>query len=222
MSGQGLSSAERAGSLLRSLDSNCKKLQFELLYKYPPGHRQIMSKFTPILISLLLFSTASNANVTVTYRSQDQSYFNIEIPDSWQVNVGSDTNTAELTDEELAPPRVITVMPDDGSILWFGAWVPVYLHSLDAAQEYLSSLDGYLVDDPVLRKTDNVNLNEMAARYFTGKGEKEGAPVDFFVMLFEISEDTIGIAIYIGPPDTTNAHRDVLRGMMKSITPIGE
>ena len=181
-----------------------------------------MSKLTPILISLLLFSAASTANVAVTYSSQDQSYFSIEIPDSWQVNVGSDADTAELPDGELASPRVITVMPDDGSIMWFGAWVPDYLHSLDDAQEYLSSLDGFLVDNPVLRKTDNVNLNDMAARYFTGKGEKEGTPVDFFVMLFEISEETIGIAIYIGPPDTTNVHLEVLRGMMKSITPIGE
>jgi len=181
-----------------------------------------MSKFTPFLILLLLCSAASKANVAVTYSSQDQSYFSIEIPDSWQVNVGSDADAAELPEGELASPRVITVMPDDGNILWFGTWVPVYLHSLDAAQEYLSSLDGFLVDNPVLRKTDDVNLNDMAARYFTGKGEKEGMPVDFFVMLFEISEETIGIAIYIGPPDTTNLHLEVLRGMMKSITPIGE
>jgi hypothetical protein len=181
-----------------------------------------MSKFTPILILLLLCSAASKANVAVTYSSQDQPFFAIEIPDSWQVNVGSDAETAELAEGELAPPRVITVMPDDGSILWFGTWVPVYLHSLDAAQEYLSSLDGFLVDSPVLRKTDNVNLNDMAARYFTGKGEKDGMPADFFVMLFEISEETIGIAIYIGPPDTTKLHLEVLRGMMKSITPIGE
>lgn len=181
-----------------------------------------MSRFTLLLISLLLCSAASKANVAVTYSSQDQPYFAIEIPDSWQVNVGSETNTAELPEGELAPPRVITVMPDDGSIMWFGAWVPVYLHSLDAAQEYLSSLDDFLVDNPVLRKTDDVNLNKMAARYFTGKGEKDDTPVDFFVMLFEISEETIGIAIYIGPPDTTNVHLEVLRGMMKSITPIGE
>ena len=181
-----------------------------------------MSKFTPFLILLLLFSAASTANVAVTYSSQGQSYFIMEVPDSWQVNVGSDADPAELPDGELASPRIITVMPDDGSIMWLGAWVPVYLHSLDDAQEYLSSLDGFLVDNPVLRKTDNVNLNDMSARYFTGKGEKEGTPVDFFVMLFEISNDTIGIAIYIGPPDTTNVYLEVLRGMMKSITPIGK
>jgi hypothetical protein len=182
----------------------------------------IMSKITVLLISLLLCSAASNANIAVTYSAQDQSYFSIEIPDSWQVNVGSDSDTTDLSEGELPPPRVITVMPDDGSILWFGAWVPVYLHSLDAAQEYLSSLDDFLVEDPVLRKTDNVNLNAMAARYFTGKGEKEGVPVDFFVMLFEISDENIGIAIYIGPPETTAIHLEVLRGMMKSIAPIGE
>lgn len=105
---------------------------------------------------------------------------------------------------------------------WFGAWVPVYLHSLDAAQEYLSSLDEFLVDNPVLVKTNEVDLNTMPARYFRGNGEREGKPVDFFVMLFELSKENIGVAIYIGPPDTTNAHLEELRSMMKSITPIRE
>jgi hypothetical protein len=181
-----------------------------------------MSKFTLFLMSLLLCNAASHANVAVTYSAKDKPYFAIDIPDSWQVNVGSDADTTDLPEGEIPPPRVITVMPDDGSILWFGAWVPAYLNSLDAAQEYLSSLDDFLVDNPVLRKTDDVNLNDMAARYFTGKGEKEGVAVDFFVMLFQISEENIGIAIYIGPPETTAIHLEVLRGMMKSIAPIGE
>ena len=64
-----------------------------------------MSKFTPFLILLLLCSAASKANVAVTYSSQDQPFFAIEIPDSWQVNVGSDAETAELPEGELASPR---------------------------------------------------------------------------------------------------------------------
>jgi hypothetical protein len=181
-----------------------------------------MSKSTVFLILLALFSAASKADTAVTYSTQDTSYFSIEIPDGWGVNVGSDMDTAELPEGDLPPPRIITVMPEDSSILWFGAWVPVYLQTLDAAQEYLSSLDKFLVDNPVLNKTDDVNLNDMPARYFRGKGEKEGLPVDFFVMLFQISEDTIGIAIYIGPLETTTLHREELLGMMKSISPIGE
>jgi len=181
-----------------------------------------MLKPTIILMSFLLFSTAVHANVAVTYSLQHTPYFTMEIPDSWQVNVGSETDTAKGPTGELAPPRVITMMPDDDSILWFGAWVPVYLHDLDAAQEYLSSLDGFLVDNPVLVKTNQVDLNTMPARYFKGKGEREGKPVDFFVMLFELSKEHIGVAIYIGAPDTTNAHLEELRGMMKSITPIRE
>ena len=85
----------------------------------------------------------------------------------------------------------------------------------------MSSLDDFLVEKPQLRKSDEVNLNDMPARYFTGQGEKEGVAVDFFVMLFQIAEETIGIAIYIGPPDSTAAHLGALRGMMKSIAPAG-
>ena len=181
-----------------------------------------MLKPAIILMSFLLFSTALHANVEVTYSAQQNSYFTMEIPDLWRVNVGSETDAAEVPEGELAPPRVITMMPGDDSILWFGAWVPVYLHSLDAAQEYLSSLDEFLVDNPVLIKTDEVDLNTMPARYFRGKGEREGKPVDFFVMLFELSKENIGVAIYIGLPETTNAHLEELRGMMKSIAPIRE
>ena len=180
-----------------------------------------MLKHTISLLSLLLFSTALNADVAVIYSLQDKPYFSMEIPDSWLVNVGSEID-AQVPEDEQPPPRVITVMPEEESILWFGAWVPVYLQSLDEAQEYLSSLDDFLVDKPVLVKTDDVNLNDMPARYFMGKGEREGKPVDFFVMLFQLSQDQIGIAIYIGPPATTSAHKDVLRGMMKSISPIKE
>ena len=181
-----------------------------------------MMKCTITLLSLLLFSTTLSADVAVIYSLQDKPYFSMEIPDSWRVNVGSETDTAQVPEDEQAPPRVITVMPEEESILWFGAWIPVYLQSLDEAQQYLSSLDDFLVDKAVLVKTDDVNLNAMPARYFMGKGERDGKPVDFFVMLFQLSEDNIGVAIYIGPPATTNAHRDALRGMMKSISPIKE
>ena len=173
-------------------------------------------------MSFLFFSAALHANVAVTYSAQQRPYFTLEIPDSWRVNVGSETDAAKVPAGELAPPRVITVMPDDDSILWFGAWVPVYLHTLDAAQEYLSSLDDFLVDNPGLLKTDEVDLNTMPARYFRGTGEREGKPVDYLVMLFELSRKDIGVAIYIGSLDTTEAHLEELRGMMKSITPIRE
>ena len=181
-----------------------------------------MLKHTLILLSVLLLSTTANADVGVIYSLQDRPYFSIEIPDSWQVNVGSEIDAAQVQEDEQPPPRVITVMPEEESILWFGAWVPVYLQSLDEAQEYLSSLDDFLVDKPVLVKTDDVNLNDMPARYFMGKGERDGKALDFFVMLFQLSKDNIGVAIYIGPPATTKAHQDVLRGMMKSISPIKE
>jgi hypothetical protein len=181
-----------------------------------------MLKLKLTLLSLLLFSTALNADVAVVYSIQDKPYFSMDIPDSWRVNVGAEEDSAQLAEDEQPAPRVITVMPEEDSILWFGTWVPYYLRNLDEAQEYLSSLDDFLVDEPVLVKTDDVNLNAMEARYFMGKGKREGKPADFFVMLFQVSDENIGVAIYIGPPATTSAHKDALLGMMKSISPIGE
>ena len=182
---------------------------------------KMMSKYAVFLPVLLFCSLVAQAGTAVTYSSQDKSYFSVQVPDSWQVNVGSDMDSSQVPEGEIPPPRVITLVPDDDSTLWFGVWVPVYLHSIEAAQEYLVSLDEFLVDDPVLKKTEDVNLNDMPARYFTGKGTKEGNPAHFFVMLFEISEESVGIAIYIGAPETTEKHIEELRGIMKSITPAG-
>ena len=185
------------------------------------SEQEMMPKSAVFLVAMLLCSVTTQAGTAVTYSSQDKSYFSVQVPDSWQVNVGSDTDPSQVPEGEVPPPRVITLMPDDESTLWFGVWVPVYLHSMDAAQEYLASLDEFLVDNPVLKKSDDVNLNSMPARYFTGEGTKQGNPAHFFVMLFEISEESVGIAIYIGAPETTKKHLDELRGIMKSVSPVG-
>lgn len=76
-----------------------------------------MLKPTIILMSFLLFSTVLHAGVEVTYSVQHKPYFTLEIPDSWRVNVGSEIDAAKVPAGELAPPRVITMMPDDDSIL---------------------------------------------------------------------------------------------------------
>ena len=180
-----------------------------------------MLKKTILLLSFLVLSTTLHADIKVIYSTQDTPYFSISIPDTWQVNVGLESDPSTVPQGEL-PPRIISMLPADESNLWFGAWVPVYLHSLDAAQEYLETLDKFLVENPVLIKSDDVELNTMPTRYFRGKGQREGEAVDFFVMLFELSKENIGIAIYIGEPETTEIHIEQLRGMMKSIAPIRE
>ena len=189
--------------------------------KIEKSERVMMSRFTVLVSAMLLFSISTQAGTVVTYSSQGKSYFSVQAPDSWQVNVGSDTDPSQMPEGEIPPPRVMTLMPDDDSTLWFGVWVPVYLHSMDEAQDYLSSLDDFLVDNPVLKKSDEVSLNTMTARYFAGEGTKQGNPADFFVMLFELSGESVGIAIYIGAPETTKRHREILRGIMKSISPVG-
>ncbi|MEH6453869.1 MAG: hypothetical protein V7782_12620 [Psychromonas sp.] len=85
------------------------------------------------------------------------------------------------------------MLPEDEGNLWFGTWVPVYLHSLDAAQDYLVTLDKFLVENPVLIKTKDIELNTMPSRYFRGKGQRESGEVDFFVMLVELPKEIIGI-----------------------------
>ncbi|MEH6454413.1 MAG: hypothetical protein V7782_15390, partial [Psychromonas sp.] len=175
-----------------------------------------MFKIIMLILPFLLLSTTLHAQVKVTYSAQETPYFTVNIPDNWRVNVGMESDPLTIPEGELAPPRIISMLPEDESNLWFAAWVPLYLHTLDEAQEYLETLDKFLVDKPVLLKSDVIELNEMPSRYFRGKGQRDGEPVDFFVMLFELSQQNIGIAIYIGEPKTTDKHLEQLRSMMSS------
>lgn len=170
---------------------------------------------------LLLLNNSVQAQVFITYVDQQKPYFTFNIPDLWQVNVGSDTDT-ETTSVDDEMPRVITAMPDDGTVLWFGTWLPRNVTTLEAAREDLKSLNGVLLDRPVPVETRHEKLNGMPVTYIRGTGEKEGELMDFFATLFQLSEDNVGIAIYIGPPDTTARHRDNLKKMIKSIKPAME
>jgi hypothetical protein len=181
-----------------------------------------MLKRYSALASLLLlsFCSTTQAQVYITYVDQQKPYFTFNIPDLWRVNVGSDTDAeVEAASAADAMPRIITAMPDDGTVLWFGTWLPRNVTTLEAAHTDLNALNGVLLDNAVSTETKVEKLNGMPVMYIKGTGEKEGKTMDFFVTLFELSAARVGIAIYIGPPATTVIHRDDLKTMIKSIKP---
>lgn len=176
---------------------------------------------TMAALILLSLGNMAQAQVYITYVDQQKPYFTLNIPDLWRVNVGSgsaaDTGDASVND---TMPRIITAMPDDGTVLWFGTWLPRNIATLEVAHTDLKSLNGVLLDNPVATATRQEELNGMPVMYIKGMGEKEGETMDFFAMLFQLSEAHVGVAIYIGPPATTVIHRDDLKAMIKSIKPV--
>jgi hypothetical protein len=173
-----------------------------------------------ILLILLILVGAAQAQVSITYSSKGKQHFTMTIPDDWRVNVGSETDPSQLPEEKKTPSRLISLMPNDGMPLWFGIWVPEYLEKIKYAEEYMVSLGLDLLTDVVTTKRRFDTLNSMETYYISGTGKKEGETMDFHAAFFQLSQESVGIAIYIGPHETTNLHGDGLVQMLHSLKPV--
>ncbi len=181
-----------------------------------------MPKKTICLILFILFILvgAAQAQVSITYSSMGKQHFTMAIPDDWQVNVGSETDPSQLPEEKKTPSRLISLMPNDGMPLWFGMWVPHYLEQIEDGKEYMASLGLDLLTDVVTTKHRFDTLNSMETYYISGTGKKEGETMEFYAAFFQLSQESVGIAIYIGPHETTNIHGEELVQMLHSLKPV--
>ena len=177
--------------------------------------------FCILLMSLVTNNTFAEADVSLTYSTSKQSYFSISIPDDWKVNVGFEVAASEMPKGIMPKPRLITFIPNDNSHLWFGMWVPDSVANLKQAEEYLEQFRGFFVKNPVTKETVKSKVNGMNVTTVIGEGERDGEIVDIAIAVFQVTKNNVGIAIYIGPPESTKLHGHELDAMMKSIRPAG-
>lgn len=177
--------------------------------------------FCILLMTLVTNNTFAEGDVSLTYSTNKKSYFSISIPDDWKVNVGFEVAASEMPKGQTPKPRLITLVPNDNSRLWFGMWVPDSIANLKEAKEYLKQFRGFFVQNPVTKKTIKSKVNGMDVTTVVGEGERDGEIVDIAVVLFQAMKKKMGIAIYIGPPESTKLHRHNIRAMVKSIRPAG-
>ncbi len=175
--------------------------------------------FGLIFIILIMAGGAAQAQVAITYSTQGKQHFTMTIPDSWRVDVGSEGNAAEIPEGERARSRLITAMPGDGTSLWFGMWVPADVKNFKEAKEYIDSLGLELLTDVVTKERKFESLNGMEVYYASGTGKKEGEAMDFHAAFVQLSQESVAIAIYIGPNETTVTHGDELKRMFHSLQP---
>jgi len=182
--------------------------------------------FIALLYALLLIMLTGNAfaggQISLSYATGNKTYFSFVIPDDWKVNVGFEANVAEMPDGEKPKPRLITLMPNDISRLWFGMWVPDSVSNMHEATEYLRQFRGFFVDNPVTTKTVESKVNGMDVTTVIGEGERNGEKVDIAVVVFQLTKENMGIAIYIGSAESTKLHRDELNAIVHSIHPAGK
>jgi len=181
-----------------------------------------MLKKTLSLIFFILFMTggAVQAQVSITYSSQGKQHFTMTIPDSWRVNVGVADDPAQKQEDGKLHERLITAIPSDGTALWFGMWVPADVKNFEEAEEYIDSLGLELLTDVVTKERKFETLNGMEVYYASGIGKKEGEAMDFHGAFVQLSQESVAIAIYIGPHETTITHGDELTRMFHSLQPV--
>jgi hypothetical protein len=83
----------------------------------------------------------------------------------------------------------------------------------------MDSLGVDLLSEVVVKERKFDTLNDMEVYYVSGTGEKEGEPMDFYAAFVQLSDETVAIAIYIGPHETTISHGDELVQMFHSLQP---
>lgn len=176
--------------------------------------------FSLIFIILFLAGGVAQAQVSINYSSQEVHHFTMTIADSWRVNVGSEGDSSQVPEGDRPMARLITVMPGDGTPLWFGMWVPPNVQKIKEAKEYMDSLGLELLTEVAVKERKFDTLNDMEVYYVKGTGEKEGESMDFRAAFVQLSEETVAIAIYIGPHEATISHGDQLVQMVHSLQPV--
>lgn len=177
--------------------------------------------FCITLMTLVTNTTFAEGDVSLTYSTNNKSYFSVSIPDDWKVNVGFEVAASKMPKGKTPKPRIITMLPNDNSRLWFGMWVPNSVADLKQAKEYLKKFRGFFVQNPVTKKTIKSKVNGMDVTTVIGEGERDGKIVDIAIVLFQATKKNIGVAIYIGPPESTKLHSNVLKTIVESIRPAG-
>ena len=178
----------------------------------------MLKKSVSLVVLILLFlGGTTQAQVAIIYSSGGTEYFSITIPDDWRVNVGSEKDLSQNSEDKIGPARLISAMPHSGVPLWFAMWVPDDLASIEGAREYVSSLGLDLLDNVSIAELTHDTLDAMKVQYVSGTGDKEGELMDFRAGFFQLSPERVAIAIYIGPPETTVSHGEELAQMIQSL-----
>jgi hypothetical protein len=172
------------------------------------------------LVLLLLSAGPGVAGISIIYQSLGAEHFTMAVPDRWMVNVGREPDTSELDKNGRLLPRLVTAMPGDGTPLWFGIWIPPDISTITDAREYMAELGGDLLDEIKVTRRRTDTLNTMQVVYVGGTGKKDKEAMEFYAACIQLNPDTVVIALYIGPHETTVTHGRELRQMIQSLAPI--
>ena len=170
-----------------------------------------------IFLLTMTFSVNTPAEVTVTYASKGKPQFSFLVPDGWMVKTGSGIGKSKITKDEVPMPRVVSAIPEGKDILWFGFWTPDKVKTIQEADDYMKSLRPFLLANPKRESVQDGNIKGMPARFIMGTGFKDEQSMEFRVVLFQLTGDTVGMAIYIGSPEAGESHQAEIKLITDSL-----
>ena len=182
-----------------------------------------MSKYALTIFFLTVtFSVNTLAEVTVTYASKGKPQFSFLVPDGWMIKTGTGIGKSKATKDETPMPRVVSAIPEGKDVLWFGFWTPDKVKTMQEADDYMKSLRPFLLANPKRASVRDGNIKGMPARFIMGTGFKDDQSMEFRAALFQLTGETMGMAIYIGRPEAKELHQADIKLITDSLRNVNQ
>lgn len=155
----------------------------------------------------------------MVYETHDgRPVFKIKYPAGWVVDLDFDKPRKDHPGPP--PPRVVEAMPNDGSLVWLGIWMPRRVTSFDEAEDYLDSLEQHILSDVKANPPRAQYLNGMPARIIDGTAKKDNDEVVWAMAFFQPADGVIGAALYVAVPAAVKKHQKDLDELIASLRPL--
>jgi hypothetical protein len=155
-------------------------------------------------------ATPATADVRFIYVTNGEALFSVAAPDGWLVATGE-------TQPNSRTPRILGMNPEADYSLWIGFFSPQEVGTLEQAEAYVKGMGGSIVQDATVERESNGRLGEMAARYYSGSGTRDGAPVDFTVALAELPDARVLIGVFVGEYGARSVYEDSIAAIVNSV-----
>ncbi len=150
------------------------------------------------------------AEVGITYNAAAKALFSLSVPDNWVVTTGAAAEGDERS-------RIIGLHPEGDMSLWVGFFSPNEVTSMAEAEAYVKGMGASLIDNAKVERGADGMLGDMPARYYNGRGTRDGAPVDFSVGFVALPGERVLIGVFVGEYGARETYHPQVNTIVHSI-----
>lgn len=166
------------------------------------------------LLATIILMVASvqyvRADVRAIYETGGKTLFSIAVPDGWVVTTGG-------SGADGAAPRILGMNPEGDLSLWAGFLSPAEPKNLEEAEAYVKDLGRSLVTESEVDRVNDGKFGTLPARFYIGRGTREGAPVDFGVAIAALPGPRAVIGVIVGEYGAREVYSDEIAAIFGSL-----